>query len=81
MGLRLTRSRGQKIVIADGLVTIEVIRVGDNKVELKFDAPRDISIVRGEKFPAQEDQASGRSEGVFESGSCPLSTAGEKRTG
>lgn len=81
MGLRLTRSRGQSIVIADGLVKVEVLKIRDNKVELNIVAPRDINVIRGEKFSAEiMESVSGRSECVYEPDASPLSALGEERT-
>jgi sRNA-binding carbon storage regulator CsrA len=82
MGLRLTRSAGQKIVIADGLITVTITKIRDhaNKVEVLIEAPADVNVVRGEKFQSQE-LPSGRVASIHGSDLSPLSAAGDKRTG
>ncbi|MCA9013271.1 MAG: carbon storage regulator [Planctomycetaceae bacterium] len=46
--LVLTRKTNEQIVIADGLITITVVRVLGGKVRLSIDAPRAISVHRAE---------------------------------
>lgn len=46
--LTLTRKVGEKIVVHHGLITVEVAKVSGGKVRLKIDAPKELSINRGE---------------------------------
>lgn len=45
--LVLSRNRGQKIAIGDGVV-ITVVRIDPNTVRIGIEAPRDMNIVRQE---------------------------------
>lgn len=78
MALKITRKKGQSIVIGDGIVRITVVNVADSKVILDIEAPRDIKVIRAE-IEGRENK-SGRVECVHESGVSPLSSAGEERT-
>ena len=44
--LVLARHVGEKIVIADGLITITVVEIKANNVRLGIDAPKDIQVNR-----------------------------------
>lgn len=46
--LVLSRKPGEKLIVADGLITITVVRIGPNTVRLGIDCPKDINIVREE---------------------------------
>lgn len=46
--LVLSRKPGEKLIVADGLITITVVRIGPNTVRLGIDCPKDINIVRDE---------------------------------
>ncbi len=48
--LVLERSAGQKVVLGDEIVTIQVIQIKDNRVKLGFSATKDITIHRQEIF-------------------------------
>ena len=48
--LVLSRKEGEKLVIGDNVV-ITVNRIAGNRVALGIEAPRDVSIVRGELKP------------------------------
>jgi carbon storage regulator CsrA len=51
MGLALTRKRNQSIVLfQDGetLCRVTVVEIGDGKVKLGFEAPKDVTILREE---------------------------------
>lgn len=78
MALKITRKKGQSIVIGDGIVRITVVNVADSKVILDIEAPRDIKVIRAE-IEGRENKI-GRVECVHESGVSPLSSAGEERT-
>lgn len=44
--LILTRGAGEKISIDNGRITITVVKVGENRVTLLIDAPKDVRVVR-----------------------------------
>jgi carbon storage regulator len=44
--LVLARHVGEKIVIAEGLITITVVEIKPDKVRLGIDAPKDIAVNR-----------------------------------
>jgi carbon storage regulator len=46
--LCLSRKKGEKVIIGDGLGTITILDIIDEKVRLGFDFPRDIAIHREE---------------------------------
>lgn len=46
--LVLSRKPGEKLIIADGLITVTIVRIGPNTVRLGIDCPKDINIVRSE---------------------------------
>ena len=46
--LVLSRKPGEKLIIADGLITVTIVRIGPNSVRLGIDCPKDINIVRDE---------------------------------
>ena len=46
--LVLTRKKGERIVIGDGVVTVEVVEVRGDSVRLGISAPRDVEIHREE---------------------------------
>ena len=48
--LVLSRKEGEKLVIGDNIV-ITVNRIAGNRVAIGIEAPRDVSIVRGELAP------------------------------
>ena len=78
MALKITRKKGQSIVIGDGIVRITVVNVADSKVILDIEAPRDIRVIRAE-IEGRENER-GRVECVHETGVSPISAAGEERT-
>ena len=54
--LVLTRKPGEKVVI-DGGITVSVLEVDGNRVRIGIDAPRSVTILRGElTFWAEADQ-------------------------
>ena len=46
--LVLTRKVGESVVCGKGLLTVRVKKIAGNKVQLIFDAPREMPINRGE---------------------------------
>lgn len=48
--LVLTRKEGEKLVIGDNIV-VTINRIAGNRVAIGIDAPREVSIVRGELKP------------------------------
>lgn len=48
--LVLSRNKDQRILIAEGLISIKVVDVQGNKVRLGIEAPEDIDILREELF-------------------------------
>jgi carbon storage regulator len=50
--LVLQRKKDQKIVIADGLITLTVTRIDRDKVAIGVDAPKDIAVHRHEIWQA-----------------------------
>lgn len=60
--LSLTRKAGERILIADGAITVQVVEIGDGRVRLGISAPRDVSIHREEVFNELCEQ--GRIKGV-----------------
>ena len=46
--LVLSRKANETVVIGGGLVTVTVVEIRGDKVRLGFDAPRELSIHRGE---------------------------------
>ena len=78
MALKITRKKGQSIVIGDGIVRITVVNVADSKVILDIEAPGDTTVIRAET-PGTDHQRR-RVECVHETGVSPISSAGEERT-
>jgi carbon storage regulator len=56
--LVLTRKRGEKVVIGNG-ITVTVVSVLGNKVRLAFDAPAQVRILRAELLGRQGEPAGG----------------------
>ena len=54
MGLVLTREQGDTIVIG-GTITITLVEVERGKVRLHFDAPKNVTVHRGEVQAKIED--------------------------
>ena len=52
--LFITRRKGEKVVIGDG-VTVEVVEVAGNSVRLAIEAPRAVPIYRAELWAAVKD--------------------------
>ena len=52
--LVLTRKAGEKIVINDNIV-LTVTQIQGNKIKIGVEAPREISIVRGELKPKPKE--------------------------
>lgn len=46
--LVLSRNKGETITIAEGTITITVLRVRGDRVDLAIEAPKDIDVRRGE---------------------------------
>lgn len=57
--LVIHRQPGQAVVI-DGRITVRVLRVSQGRVELGFDAPRDVPIERTERLSAPQEPAHAR---------------------
>jgi carbon storage regulator len=55
--LSLTRKAGQKIIIGDNLITIEVTEVRGNQVRFGIEAPSEMSIHREEVFAVAGSQS------------------------
>jgi carbon storage regulator CsrA len=53
--LVLTRKEGQSIIAGD-VLTVTVKRIAGNKVQLCFDAPKEVKIVRKELKRGKEDR-------------------------
>ena len=53
--LVLSRHESESIIIADGLITITVVRVKSGEVRIGIVAPRDIPVIRAELI--KPDQA------------------------
>jgi carbon storage regulator len=53
--LVLSRKRGEKLVIGNG-ITVTVVEVVGNRVRLGIEAPDDVRILRGELAWWQDDQ-------------------------
>ncbi|MEM9365259.1 MAG: carbon storage regulator [Planctomycetota bacterium] len=64
--LVLSRKEGEQLVIGDNVV-ITVNRIAGNRVALGIQAPREISIVRGEldRHPKVEQKAASPNAGVL----------------
>jgi carbon storage regulator len=64
--LVLARRLGEKIVIAEGLITITVVEIQADKVRLGIEAPKDIQVNRLEieikKSRSQGGECDGRSD-------------------
>jgi len=54
--LVLSRKRGERIVIGPN-IELTVVDIGENKVRLAFDAPRDVSIHREEIYRRIENES------------------------
>ena len=54
MALCLMRREGEAVSIAKGMITVKVARIKGGRVELLFDAPSDIDIMRMELIHAEE---------------------------
>lgn len=53
--LVLSRKEGERIVIGEG-ITLVVSRIAGNRVSIGIEAPKDVTVVRGElKKPAPSD--------------------------
>lgn len=51
--LTLTRKEGQSVALTGG-ITVTLVKIQDGKVQLGFDAPQDVHIVRSELLREQE---------------------------
>lgn len=58
--LCLTRRVGERISIADGEITIEVVKIGLSQVRILITAPRDIPVVRSELLERDERERNDR---------------------
>ena len=56
--LVLSRKPGEQVVIGNG-VTLTVVEVSGNRVRLGFDAPAQVSVLRAELAPWQDEPAGG----------------------
>ena len=54
--LILTRKRGESVIIADGLITVKVLKRWQNEIVLGFEAPLYIPIVRNEIYRKKQRQ-------------------------
>ena len=54
--LVLSRKRGEQILIGPN-IELTVVDIGENKVRLAFDAPRDVSIHREEIYRRIENES------------------------
>ena len=52
--LVLSRKKNEKIVIAGGEIVLTIVEIRGDKVRLGIDAPRDISVNRGEVQAAMD---------------------------
>lgn len=60
--LVLSRKKNETIVIAGGLITLTIVEVRGDKIRIGIEAPRDVSIHRGEVqalIDSQVDEAIG----------------------
>ena len=55
--LVLSRFVDEKIVIGEGLIVIQVVRIQGDKVRIGIDAPRDMSVHRAEVYEAIQRDA------------------------
>ena len=79
--LVLTRKPSQSVTI-DNQITVKIVRIRGNTVQLGIEAPRDVQIMRSELLEAQplprgdapqsNDLAAGRTSREDESADCPL---------
>jgi carbon storage regulator len=51
--LVLNRKEGESVVLTGG-ITVTLVKIQDGKVQLGFDAPQDVHIVRSELLREQE---------------------------
>jgi carbon storage regulator len=56
--LVLSRKPGEQVVIGNG-TTLTVVKVRGNRVWLAFDAPEQVSVLRAELAPWQDEPAAG----------------------
>ena len=56
--LVLSRKAGEQVVIGNG-VTLTLVEVSGNRVRLGFDAPAQVSVLRAELAPWQDEPAGG----------------------
>jgi carbon storage regulator CsrA len=54
--LVLSRKVGQSVEVGHGLVKVTVKRVRGNQVQLVFDAPRELTIIRSELLKPKEER-------------------------
>ena len=66
--LFITRRKGEKVVIGDG-VTVEVVEVAGNSVRLAIEAPRAVPIYRAELWAAVKD--ANQADGLVAAGWSP----------
>lgn len=61
--LALSRKPGERIVVGDGLVVIEVVAVKGDRVKLAITAPRELAVHREEVLNKIEAARAAESEG------------------
>lgn len=61
MGLTLSRKVGESVVC--GSVVVNVVRIGEERVTVNIEAPKDVLILRSELLnKANEDESNGKKE-------------------
>lgn len=77
--LSLTRRAGEKIIIGDNLITIEVTAIRQGQVRLGIQAPKDMSIHREEIYTRTGAQSFADQPGRAEAREREKSEAADKR--
>ena len=62
--LILTRRHNESIIIGDMLVKFTVVDIRDDKVRIGIDAPRELSVHRGEIYEAIVRQSQGGNQSI-----------------